>query len=314
MPPAPPDTPVGRARGPVGALRRIRRTRRAPEPGSPASVPDPERSSALEALLADLGSRIRHGPALSRDRDAAGSARFCPTGLSPLDAALGGGFPQGHLCEIHGAASSGRTTLALRLLSETLKRGVLGAWIDLADSFDPASAAASGCDLERLLWVRARSGEQVLRSCERLLRAEGFGLIIVDLALSPGALPGPPDPGSFRPTRSPTPRPPRPRVTIRDVGWLRLARLAAGSRTTLVALSDFPMTGSHAGLVLEMEPLGARFSDPPLPALLEGLETTAILRRHRHRPTGQTIPFSIGTRSGTIRVEPIRPSPRRRRG
>ena len=35
----------------------------------------------------------------------------------------------------------------------------------------------------------------------------------------------------------------------------------------------------------------ARFSGPP--ALLDALETTAVLRRHRTRPTGQEVPLSL---------------------
>jgi len=52
-----------------------------------------------------------------------------------------------------------------------------------------------------------------------------------------------------------------------------------------------PATGSRAEIVLEMLPLGARFVGPP--NLLDRLETTAILRRHRTRPSGGEIPLSV---------------------
>ena len=96
-------------------------------------------------------------------------------------------------------------------------------------------------------------------------------------------------------------------MAIRDVSWLRLARLAASTRTTLVTLSNSPTTGSRAELVLEMQPLGARFSDPPV--LLDALETTAVLRRHRHRPTGQAIPLSIAAESIQTEPPPAEPNP-----
>jgi len=268
MPPAPPDSSVGRVSGSVGAARRIQKHPK-------------RRSSALEALLVDLGSQIHRGVSLSEQQpETAETLRFCPTGLPALDARLGGGFPYGRLSEICGAPSSGRTSLALSLLAETLERGVLAAWIDLADAFDPTSAVAAvaaDSDLERLLWVRARSEDEALRSCERLLQTEGFELIILDSAL----LEAPRSKGG---------------AAIRDVSWLRLARLAASTRTALVVLSNASATGSRAELVLEMKSQGARFVGPP--NLLDALETTAALRRHRSRPTGQAVPLSMD-------VEPI---------
>ena len=277
MPPAPPDSSVGRVSGSVGAARRIQKHPK-------------RRSSALEALLVDLGSQIHRGVSLSEQQpETAETLRFCPTGLPALDARLGGGFPYGRLSEICGAPSSGRTSLALSLLAETLERGVLAAWIDLADAFDPTSAVAAvaaDSDLERLLWVRARSEDEALRSCERLLQTEGFELIILDSAL-PEALPEAP--------RS------KGGVAIRDVSWLRLARLAASTRTALVVLSNASATGSRAELVLEMKPQGARFVGPP--NLLDALETTAALRRHRSRPTGQAVSLSMNVEP--MDVEPI---------
>jgi KaiC/GvpD/RAD55 family RecA-like ATPase len=290
MPPAPPDSSVGRASGPVGAARRIEK----------------RKSSALEALLVDLGSQIHRGASVSQQQEQAAEAlRFCPTGLPTLDARLGGGFPYGRLSEICGAPSSGRTSLALSLLAETLERGVLAAWIDLADAFDPASAVAAGNDLESLLWVRARSEDEALRSCERLLQTEGFELIVLDSAL-PEALP------ETLPETGRGPRSKRRNVAIRDVSWLRLARLTASTRTALVVLSNISMTGSRAELVLEMKPLGARFVGPP--SLLDALETTAVLRRHRSRPTGQAVSLSMDVEPMNAETEPnSRPDRRKTR-
>ena len=287
MPPAPPDSSVGRACGPVGAARRIQKPRSLQ---AGLSIPSTQ-SSALEALLVDLGSQIHKGSSVSQQEETAEALRFCPTGLPALDARLGGGFPYSRLSEICGTPSSGRTSLVLSLLAETLERGVLAAWIDLADAFDPASAVAAGSDLERLLWVRARSEDEALRSCERLLQTEGFELIVLDLAIYEAL------PKTWQETR-----PKRSGVAIRDVSWLRLARLAASTRAVLVVLSNASMTGSRAELVLEMKPLGARFVGPP--SLLDALDTTAVLRRHRKRPIGQEVLLSMG-------VEPMDAEPTR---
>ncbi|MFK7898486.1 MAG: hypothetical protein AB8G23_21820 [Myxococcota bacterium] len=271
------------------------------------------KSDALEALLVDLGPQVRRNLGQSADlRNApnpgnglGGSEDWDPTGIPALDARLGGGFPRGRLSEICGPASSGRTSLALSLLAETLARGVLAAWIDLADAFDPASATASlrahssEVDLNHLLWVRARTEEEALRSCDRLLQTEGFELLIFDLPLY---LPGSSSASlSSPPSSPPSSRTRKKRAEIRDVSWLRLARLAGRTRTTLLVISERPrargneitqaVTGSRADLVLEMQPQGARFMGSP--PLLDTLETNAVLRRHRRRPIGQEVSLSL---------------------
>lgn len=243
-------------------------------PRSPLPLPSGTPSGALGAVLADLGARVRRGRGLARE--VAGERPCCPTGLVRLDARLGGGFPRGRLSELCGPPSSGRTSLATRLLAETLGRGVLAAWIDLADAFDPASAAAAvGSDeaLRGLLWVRPRSLSDALRGCERILQTEGFELVLLDLA---GHRAGAQE-----------------RVdAIRDADWLRLARLAARQQSALVVLSEAPRCASRAELVLELSPGRARFSASP--RLLDALETKAVLRRHRTRPTaGPDIPLQL---------------------
>lgn len=272
MPPVLSDSPVGWASGPVGTALTPTLT------PAPTRAPAPT-SSALEALLVDLGSQIQRGAPAAHPSDAdADASRYCATGLAALDECLGGGFPYGRLSEICGPLSSGRTALALTLVGATLQRGHLAGWVDLADAFDPISASASGVDLERLLWVRPRSDQQALQSCDRLLQTEGFELVVFDCALSP-------------------------KTSIHDVAWLRLSRLAAKTNTALIVLSltgaltdvlagarEPSKTGSRAELVLEMQPLGARFTSPP--SLLEALEATAVLHRHRTRPSGFTIPLS----------------------
>jgi recombination protein RecA len=77
-----------------------------------------------------------------------------PSGVTELDAVLGGGFPRGSLVELCGPASSGRTSLAFSLLAEATERQQACAFVDVADSLDPLSLAAAGVELPRLLWIR----------------------------------------------------------------------------------------------------------------------------------------------------------------
>jgi len=275
MPPNPPGSRPG------ALAHAFPETSAAPHSAPIGPLEAREGSGALKALLADLGSQIRRGRGLARE--ASLPLAFCPTGIPLLDARLGGGFPRGRLSELCGAPSSGRTSLATTLLAETLARGSLAAWIDPADAFDPVSAAAclaargeggkGSSDLRRLLWVRARSEKEAIRSAERILQTEGFELVLLDLAHARGRAP--------RGSQS----------AIQEASWLRLARLAAHGKSALVVLSNASQTGSRAELVLEMQRRRARFSAPP--RLLDALEITAVLRRHRSRPTGQEIPLSL---------------------
>ena len=77
-----------------------------------------------------------------------------PSGISELDALLGGGFPRGSLVELCGPGSSGRTSLAFSLLAQVTERQEACAFVDVSDSLDPISLAAAGVELPRLLWIR----------------------------------------------------------------------------------------------------------------------------------------------------------------
>jgi hypothetical protein len=77
-----------------------------------------------------------------------------PTGIEPLDDVLQGGLPIGAISELVGPECSGRTAIALSFLAQLTLTGKVCAWIDVSNAFDPASAAAAGIDLARLLWVR----------------------------------------------------------------------------------------------------------------------------------------------------------------
>ena len=75
------------------------------------------------------------------------------SGIAALDA-LTGGLPRGCLTEICGSASSGRTSVMLAALAAATRRGEYCSVIDASDTLDPHSVAASGIELDRLLWVR----------------------------------------------------------------------------------------------------------------------------------------------------------------
>jgi len=106
-----------------------------------------------------------------------------PTGIPAIDQLTAGGIPRGTITEICGAESTGRTALMFALLSKATRRGECCAWIDTSGAFDPASAAAAGVDLDRVLWVNCGGNAQnALKSTDLLIQGGGFGLVVLDLA------------------------------------------------------------------------------------------------------------------------------------
>lgn len=77
-----------------------------------------------------------------------------PTGITALDERLGGGLPVGAISELAGPECSGRTSLALSFIAGITQAARVCAWVDVSSALDPASAAAIGVDLDRLLWIR----------------------------------------------------------------------------------------------------------------------------------------------------------------
>ncbi len=231
-------------------------------PVSPSPLEHPVRSlDAVESLLRDLGPQLRRGEAVRETCDRFSPLPFSqlPTGIEALDDLLGGGLPRGRLSEISGPSSSGGTSLALALLANATGRGEVVGVVDAADAFDPASALAVGVELEGVLWARPPGLREALRCAERLLHAEGFALVLLDL--------------------------PRTGQPIPPATWPRLTRGAASTHTALVLLSDERRAGASVDVALELSPATACFSAEP--ALLEGLEIEVALVRSRSRPLGR---------------------------
>ena len=173
--------------------------------------------------------------------------RLASIGRKDLDVALGGGLRRGHLSEIVGAPSSGRSTLLLQALAAaTADRGEAAALVDGSGTFDPASAAAQGLDLRRLLWVcpsgsRTGSdpdqGSRAIKAYSLILQAGGFGLVALDLADLPAA--------ALR--RSPW------------TTWMRLARMVEGHDTVALLIAPDHLARSAGGATIALEAPVARW-------------------------------------------------------
>jgi len=113
-----------------------------------------------------------------------------PTGAISLDLALGvGGIPRGRVIEIYGIESTGKSTLALHVCSESQKRGGVAAFIDVEHALDPDYARKIGVNVDDLLISQPDSGEQALQIVETLVRSGEVDVIVIDsvAALTPKA-------------------------------------------------------------------------------------------------------------------------------
>jgi hypothetical protein len=217
--------------------------------------------------------------AASPDELAAPADIAAATDLPSLDARLGGGFPRGHLSELVGQRSSGRTSVLLQTLAAATARSEIVALIDALDMLDVASASAVGIDLDRFLWIRGhvvtnpgmcrdinqRALEQAVKALTLVLQAGNFGLVVLDVAEAP-------------------------KDAIRRLPfttWLRLQRIIEGTQTACLLVGTELMARSSAGLTVRLstaQGAGGRVDN----RLLAGFDLEVEVVRARARMYGKT--------------------------
>ena len=104
-----------------------------------------EKKKALDAAIAKLEKDFGKGAVMRLGESGAHVAvETVPTGCLSLDLALGlGGVPKGRVIEVYGPESSGKTTVALHMISEVQKRGGIAGFIDAEHALDPVYAMNS---------------------------------------------------------------------------------------------------------------------------------------------------------------------------
>jgi hypothetical protein len=214
----------------------------------------PARHAHVESLLRE---RKLDRTLTSAIPDAVCPERLAPFGLAPLDARLGGGVPRGHVSELIGPVSSGRTSLAWSWLGAATRRAESAALIDTFDRFDPATGASCGIVLSRLLWVRGQAitktsaavdpawlpgaravsgpGTLLERTIDRAVKALNLVLqsgvctaVVLDFADVPAA-------GIRR---------------VPHTTWLRLQRVVEGSDVACLLLGSVPLARSAGGVTV----------------------------------------------------------------
>jgi recA bacterial DNA recombination protein len=297
-----------------------------------ARPPQPVRPY-LSADLASADPRLTHITPASR-LHIRPAPEMVSSGTPAIDA-LTGGLPRGCLTEICGPASSGRTTLLLAALAAATRRGEFCAVVDASDALDPHSAAASGVELDHLLWVRCgedapqksrvnpkghrelegasqvafdfnrtglkekeNSSRQSEHRLEQVLRA-------TDLLLESG--------GFGLIVLDLGDLPPQAARYIPLTTWFRFRRAIEHTPTILLAIEQHPIAGSCSSLLLKLgatdEQAAERrkkinllakteldLSQPTHTHLLTGLNITAELIRSRlDRKPARSVAFATKT-------------------
>jgi len=237
-------------------------------------VPLDQRRATLEGLRAALAAGHR---AASPEAFILAEESLVRTGLGTLDAALGGGFPRGVVATLEGAAGSGRSAVAARLLANATAGGGLAAVIEAPagpeGSFYAPALAAAGVDLERLLVVRAPDAARIARAADILLRSAAFGVVVI------------------------------PAVSLRATVWTRLASLTHRANALLLAVGSTASDELRyfASLRVRLQSSHVQFAgEGGLFCTVAGIGVEAAVLKHKRAAPGRRAHFSCATfeRSG----------------
>jgi recombination protein RecA len=255
------------------------------------------------------------------------------SGIPEIDE-LAGGLPRGCLSEICGPASSGRTSVLLSALASSTRRQEVCALVDVTDALDTVSAAATGVELERLLWIRctqtsdfgprssgvgpqtsdlragtsspkydARSPTSEVRGPRSDVRLEQ-ALRITDLLLQSGGF------GLVAIDLGDVPDAAARRIPL--ASWFRFQRAVEPTATVLLVVAQAPCAPTCASLLISLQPggkssaLGYQLSakektGPAHAQLLDGLQVEGELLRSRlQRKPAQSIFTAFGTKAVRI--------------
>ncbi len=144
----------------------------------------------LRAIIEELKEKFGEGAIMTLGEAEKVDVKVIPTGSLSLDLALGvAGLPYGRIIEVFGPESSGKTTLALHVISEAQKKGGKAAFIDAEHALDPEYARRIGVKINELLIAQPDNGEEALNILEALVRSETLDVCVVDsvAALTPKA-------------------------------------------------------------------------------------------------------------------------------
>src|SRR5690606_38667497 len=116
-------------------------------------------------MAAQTPLRVAEGGSMDKEEALAAA-------LGQLERSFGQGtVMRGRIIEIFGPESSGKTTLALHVVSEAQRSGGICAFVDAEHALDPNYARKLGVKVDELLISQPDSGEQALEIADTLVRS-----------------------------------------------------------------------------------------------------------------------------------------------
>ena len=140
------------------------------------------------------------------------------SGITRLDAPLGGGFPKSAISEVIAPhMGCGSALLLLQLLRRAVSQNQFVALVDGRDSLDVAAIEQS--TLSHLLWIRCHNADEAVKATDLVLRDGNLPVVLLDLALNPAP--------ELRKIPAPT--------------WYRFQRIVEQSTATFIVLTPQAM-------------------------------------------------------------------------
>lgn len=110
------------------------------------------------------------------------TANHIPTGNFMLDFALLGGVPEGYATMLYGLESSGKTSVAKKIVGEFQRKhpDKRVVWVDTEGMFDADWATQLGVDCESMVLSRPDTGNEAVDIIDAVMGALETGLIVMD--------------------------------------------------------------------------------------------------------------------------------------
>lgn len=143
--------------------------------------PSPETENALKDVNDKLNKDYGAGTIMRFGDKPDTNYKVISTGSILLDEALGiGGVPLGRIVEIFGWESSGKTTIALNIIANAQKQGLVCLLVDAENAFDPEYAEALGVKVNQLQYCQPSYGEQGLEVASSQITSGKIGVVVFD--------------------------------------------------------------------------------------------------------------------------------------
>lgn len=140
-----------------------------------------KKKMGMKDILKNINKKFGKGSIMTLGDAPRQDVEAISTGSIGLDLALCiGGFPRGRIIEIFGKEMSAKTTLALHVVANAQKKGIVCAFIDAEHALDIDYAKRIGVDIKSLLISQPDCGEDALNIALELCESKDVGYIVID--------------------------------------------------------------------------------------------------------------------------------------